>query len=245
MSLRSRVARNPSRPPTAAGPDSGELPDVLGQEGPGRPEKTAGSQNRRGDLIFRALATGANFLTSPKFETNDAKNLQFGIRDLLVVTLLSSLVALLIAVPVAIAIAIFLTNYAPRIAHRSVRDHQRHLAGHRPRDGRDRPGAGGDIGAARHHLDMARRSAELWQGTAWEAATLEAEAHVWLADDNPRLARQLLGEARGLFEAARQPLDAARCNQTLADLGVATDETAEAAPPPVPAARRAERAQRT
>lgn len=59
-------------------------------------------------------ADHTNFLTSAKFDTHDATDLQFGIRDLLVVTVLSSLVALVIAVPVAVSIAIFLTNYAPR-----------------------------------------------------------------------------------------------------------------------------------
>jgi phosphate transport system permease protein len=106
------------------------------------PRRTSSRRGRRGDAIFSAIATGAgvtiivfivliaiflltqaipsmrvdhvNFLTSAKFETSDPNNLQFGIRDLLVVTVLSSLVALIIAVPVAISIAIFLTNYAPR-----------------------------------------------------------------------------------------------------------------------------------
>jgi phosphate transport system permease protein len=59
-------------------------------------------------------ADHANFLTSPQFNTDDATNLQFGIRDLLVVTVLSSAVALVIAVPVAVAIAVFLTHYAPK-----------------------------------------------------------------------------------------------------------------------------------
>ena len=98
--------------------------------------------NRRGDSIFRGLSTAAavsiivfimlialflliqavpslradhvNFLTSAEFDTNDANNLRFGIRDLLVVTLMSSVVALLLAVPVAVFIALFITMYAPR-----------------------------------------------------------------------------------------------------------------------------------
>jgi phosphate transport system permease protein len=60
------------------------------------------------------LADNADFVTSPVFDTRDAANLRFGIRDLLVVTLLSSLFALLIAMPVALGIALFLTQYAPR-----------------------------------------------------------------------------------------------------------------------------------
>ncbi len=98
--------------------------------------------NPRGDAIFRGLATASgmmmilfivliaifllsqaipslranhvNFLTSSEFQTSDPNNLRFGIRDLLVVTVFSSVFALLLSVPVAVAIAIFLTSYAPR-----------------------------------------------------------------------------------------------------------------------------------
>jgi phosphate ABC transporter, permease protein PstC len=116
---------------------------MLNSSGAGKsPRAESSGRKSRGDAIFKAVATGsgvsiivfivliaifllsqaipslrvdhANFLTSAKFETSDANNLQFGIRDLLVVTVLSSVVALLLAVPVAISIAIFLTNYAPR-----------------------------------------------------------------------------------------------------------------------------------
>ncbi|MEO6881708.1 MAG: phosphate ABC transporter permease subunit PstC [Mycobacteriaceae bacterium] len=102
----------------------------------------AGRTGRRGEVVFRGLTTTsgalivvviagialfllikaipslrvdkANFLTSTEFNTTDAGNLRFGIRDLFVVTVLSSLYALVLAVPVAIGIAIFLTHYAPR-----------------------------------------------------------------------------------------------------------------------------------
>jgi phosphate transport system permease protein len=60
------------------------------------------------------LANNADFFTSPVFDTRDAANLRFGIRDLLVVTVLSSLFALLIAMPVSLGIALFLTQYAPK-----------------------------------------------------------------------------------------------------------------------------------
>jgi phosphate transport system permease protein len=69
-------------------------------------------------LIIKAIpslqANQANFLTSTEFLTSDAENLRFGIRDLLMVTVLSSVFALIIAVPIAIGIAAFLTNYAPK-----------------------------------------------------------------------------------------------------------------------------------
>jgi len=62
-------------------------------------------------LIIRAVpslgADQVNFITSTEFNTTDAANLRFGIRDLFMVTVLSSIFAL-------IGIATFLTNYAPR-----------------------------------------------------------------------------------------------------------------------------------
>jgi phosphate transport system permease protein len=68
-------------------------------------------------LLVRAVpslaANHANFITSTEFNTSDSNNLRFGIRDLLQVTLLSSVFAMAIAVPLAIGIAAFLTHYAP------------------------------------------------------------------------------------------------------------------------------------
>jgi phosphate transport system permease protein len=58
-------------------------------------------------------ANHVNFFTSAQFDTADGNKLAFGIRDLLMVTVLSSLCALALAVPVAIGIAVFLTQYAP------------------------------------------------------------------------------------------------------------------------------------
>ncbi|SPM41023.1 ABC-type phosphate transport system, permease component [Mycobacterium numidiamassiliense] len=68
-------------------------------------------------LLVRAIpslsANQANFFTSARFETTSPQHLAFGIRDLLMVTVLSSLAALVLAVPVAVGIAVFLTQYAP------------------------------------------------------------------------------------------------------------------------------------
>jgi phosphate transport system permease protein len=58
-------------------------------------------------------ANHANFFTSAQFDTTHSNNLAFGIRDLFMVTVLSSLWALILAVPVAVGIAVFLTQYAP------------------------------------------------------------------------------------------------------------------------------------
>jgi phosphate transport system permease protein len=107
----------------------------------------AGSSGGSGERVFRGFTTGAglvvvvaigliglflivqavpslianndNFLTSPEFNTTDAGNLRFGIRDLLVVTVLSSLMALVIAMPIGMGIALFLTQYTPKRLARS------------------------------------------------------------------------------------------------------------------------------
>jgi phosphate transport system permease protein len=68
-------------------------------------------------LLIQAVpslrANHANFFTSAQFDTTDSNNLAFGISDLFMVTVLSSLCAMVLAVPVAIGIAVFLTQYAP------------------------------------------------------------------------------------------------------------------------------------
>jgi phosphate transport system permease protein len=68
-------------------------------------------------LLIRAVpslrANHANFFTSAEFNTSDPAKLAFGIRDLFMVTVLSSLSALVLAVPIAVGIAVFLTQYAP------------------------------------------------------------------------------------------------------------------------------------
>jgi phosphate transport system permease protein len=69
-------------------------------------------------LVVRAvpslIANNDDFFTSAEFNTTDAANLHFGIRDLLVVTVLSSLVALVVAMPIGMGIALFLTQYSPQ-----------------------------------------------------------------------------------------------------------------------------------
>ncbi|WP_275578865.1 phosphate ABC transporter permease subunit PstC [Mycobacterium riyadhense] len=69
-------------------------------------------------LFIRAVpslrANNANFFTSAAFDTADDEKLAFGIRDLFMVTVLSSISALVLAVPIAVGIAVFLTQYAPR-----------------------------------------------------------------------------------------------------------------------------------
>ncbi|MDL5155112.1 phosphate ABC transporter permease subunit PstC [Actinomycetospora termitidis] len=100
------------------------------------------ASSRRGESVFRGLTTGsgvlvvasialiglflliqaipsllanqANFFTSTEFSTGDPDNLRFGILDLLVVTLKTSILALVIAMPIALGVALFLTQYAPK-----------------------------------------------------------------------------------------------------------------------------------
>ena len=118
------------------------ITDMVDGGGPAPEVKATGGGTRRfGDRAFKwlAIAAGstivisivliavflliqaipslrvnhANFFTAWQFDTNDAKNLYFGIRDLFMVTVLSSVFALLLSVPVAVGIAVFLTQYAP------------------------------------------------------------------------------------------------------------------------------------
>ena len=69
-------------------------------------------------LLIKAIpslrANHVNFFTSPKFDTSDDGQLAFGIRDLFMVTVLSSVTALMLAVPIAVGIAVFVTQYAPK-----------------------------------------------------------------------------------------------------------------------------------
>ena len=90
----------------------------------------------------------------------------------------------------------------------------------------------GDVEAARRHLATARRSAALWHGTAWEAATVEAEAHVELADGDVAAAGARFAAAAEMFDQAGQPLDAARCRASaVAPAGAAPPATGWTVPP--------------
>jgi hypothetical protein len=76
----------------------------------------------------------------------------------------------------------------------------------------------GDLARARHHLQVAEKSLHLWDGTSWQAAVLEARAHIADAEAESSLARDLRRDAATLFERAGQPLDAARCRGGLTAL---------------------------
>ena len=70
---------------------------------------------------------------------------------------------------------------------------------------------GGRLDEARSWLAQAERSAETWQGTAWQGAVAEARAHLVRAEGDHAAAGRLLAKAATLFDLAGQPLDAQRC----------------------------------
>ena len=73
----------------------------------------------------------------------------------------------------------------------------------------------GDLSHARRHLDVAERSALLWQGTSWEAATMEARAAVARASGDAQAACRELHAATRVFRRTGQPLDAERVELAL------------------------------
>ena len=70
---------------------------------------------------------------------------------------------------------------------------------------------GGRPDEARAWLAQAQRSAAAWQGTAWQGAVAEAQAHLVRAEGDDAAAGRLLTGAVELFTIAGQPLDAQRC----------------------------------
>jgi tetratricopeptide (TPR) repeat protein len=74
----------------------------------------------------------------------------------------------------------------------------------------------GRLDEARRQLDDAARCAARWDGPAWSAAVDEAAAAVALQEGDRVEARRLVERALAGFESAGQPLDAARCRETLA-----------------------------
>jgi hypothetical protein len=74
----------------------------------------------------------------------------------------------------------------------------------------------GRLDEARRHLDAAARCAARWDGPAWSAAVDEAAAAIARAEGDAASSRRLLERAVVGFEAADQPLDVARCRETMA-----------------------------
>jgi tetratricopeptide (TPR) repeat protein len=78
----------------------------------------------------------------------------------------------------------------------------------------------GDVDEARRHLAEAERSTALWSGTAWQAATTEARAHVAAAEHDRDTAHRLLEDAARMFAQAGHPRDAERCARAAAEADV-------------------------
>ena len=72
-----------------------------------------------------------------------------------------------------------------------------------------------DLPNAQRHLQIAERSAALWQGTSWEAALAEAQAVVAGLVGDTVTAHGLMKTAADQFHQAGQPLDAERCRRAL------------------------------
>jgi DNA-binding SARP family transcriptional activator/tetratricopeptide (TPR) repeat protein len=71
----------------------------------------------------------------------------------------------------------------------------------------------GDVDAAQRHLAVATASAARWEGSAWEAAVLEARAHTARARGDSDEFGRLIRDAATLFGAAGQPRDRERCER--------------------------------
>ena len=86
----------------------------------------------------------------------------------------------------------------------------------------------GDVEAARRHLADAEHSTAVWPGTAWQAATTEARAHVVAAEGDRQTAHRLLEEAGRMFAQAGQPRDAERCARAAGETAAETGAVATA-----------------
>ena len=120
----------------------GMMAEPFGEPDPISTNPSRSSKERLGDRIFRGLSEGSGvlivaligaigfflvwravpalarneenfFLYGGNWVTTDTSAMQFGILDLLQVTVFVSVFALVLAMPVALGIAIYLTNYAP------------------------------------------------------------------------------------------------------------------------------------
>ena len=69
----------------------------------------------------------------------------------------------------------------------------------------------GDVEDARRHLAVAEASAARWEGSAWDGAVLEAQAHLARAENREADFAVLSSQAAERFTAAGHPRDAARC----------------------------------
>jgi hypothetical protein len=73
----------------------------------------------------------------------------------------------------------------------------------------------GDIERSHGYVRAAEACVARWEGTAWDAALLEARGHLAEAEGDDRRAAALLVHATEVFELAGQPRDADRCRADL------------------------------
>jgi tetratricopeptide (TPR) repeat protein len=78
-----------------------------------------------------------------------------------------------------------------------------------------------DVEGARRYLAEAEESAGRWEGSAWNAAVLEARAHLARAEGRRDDFDKMIREAAALFAFAGHPLDAERCSETRRRAGAA------------------------
>ena len=69
----------------------------------------------------------------------------------------------------------------------------------------------GDLEAAHRFLAMASRSVSMWGESSWQAAVVEAQATVALAEGDGERYRRLSREAADAYSAVGHAADAARC----------------------------------
>jgi DNA-binding SARP family transcriptional activator/predicted negative regulator of RcsB-dependent stress response len=81
----------------------------------------------------------------------------------------------------------------------------------------------GDLAEARRQLELAESSVARWKDTAWDAAVVEARAHIVATSGDLERARALLVQAQELFAAAGHVLEAKRCRDT--ELAVREDRS--------------------
>ncbi|HEX6249415.1 MAG TPA: AAA family ATPase [Nocardioidaceae bacterium] len=72
-----------------------------------------------------------------------------------------------------------------------------------------------DLDGARRHLAVAEESAARWDGRAWDAAVLEARAHLARAEGSDDEYASMMAEAARVFASCGHPLDAERCRAAL------------------------------
>jgi hypothetical protein len=76
----------------------------------------------------------------------------------------------------------------------------------------------GNLPAAHRHLEAAETSAARWHSTGWDAALLEARAHVAAAEGDRATAASMRARAADMFTLAGQELDARRLRRGAADV---------------------------